>query len=131
MLRPRCALSDERGSAVVGMGLAGVVLAFGIAVAGVGAYVGACLSASSAADAAALAAAPVTYLPYGAKGTPTQEARRFAMANGAVLLRCICEVDRSGEPRTVRVTTRKVVTLPFVGRIAVHATSRATFDPPG
>jgi len=102
-----------------------------LAVGGVGAYIGTYLAASSAADAAALAAAPVTYLPYGAKGTPTQEARRFAAANRAVLIRCECPTDRSVEPRTVRVTVKKFVRLPLIGRVAVHASSRATFDPPG
>ncbi len=84
---------------------------------------------AAAADAAALAAAPVTFQPFGASGTPAQEAARFAAANGASLVSCRCPIDRSWETRTVVVVVARNVSIPGIGEISITATSRATFAP--
>lgn len=122
-------LSGERGSAVVGFGLIIVLLMFMFGVGMVGAAAASYATAASAADSAALAAAPVTFLPFGAAGSPTNEAVRFARANGATLVSCRCPVDRSWNRRTVSVTVSRSISLPIIGTVTVHSTSRATFDP--
>jgi imidazolonepropionase len=87
------------------------------------------LDHATAADAAALAAAPVTFLPFGAHGTPTEEAARFATLNGTRLLFCICPLDPSWEPRTVEVRTERSLEIWPLGTIEVEATGRAEFVP--
>jgi methionine-rich copper-binding protein CopC len=129
MRGPRCAPSDEQGSIALGLALAALVLVLSLAVAAVGAGVGAYVSASNAADAAALAAAPVTFQPFGARGGPAQEAARFAALNGARLVSCTCPVDRSWDTRTVIVRVARRLAIPGVGSWQVRATSRATFEP--
>lgn len=119
----------EEGSVGLGVALAGVVVVLIVAVGAVGAGIGAYTKAAGAADAAALAAAPVTFLPFGATGTPAQEAARFATANGATLVVCRCAVDRSWETRTVVVTVARTVSILGIGDVTVRATSRATFAP--
>lgn len=101
-----------------------------VAVAAGGQYLDARRRAVAAADAAALAAAPVTFRPYGARGSPTQEAARFAIANGARLLSCHCAIDRSWASRTVVVEVETVVHAVFFGPRTVRASSRARFSPP-
>jgi secretion/DNA translocation related TadE-like protein len=120
---------DEKGSIAVGGALIGLVLVMIVAVGSVGSAIGAYTKAAGAADSAALAAAPVTFRPFGALGSPTREAAVFAQANGATLVSCRCTVDRSWEARTVEVTVERVVSIMGVGRIRVRATSRATFEP--
>ena len=110
-------------------GVTGVVLVLAMGLGLVGTYLRARVEAASAADAAALAAAPVTFMPFGAAGTPAEEAARFAVANGAVLLSCICPVDPSWETRTVRVEVARTVELGPLGSMTVTATSRAEFVP--
>lgn len=100
-----------------------------VAVAAVGGGIGAYTKAASAADAAALAAAPVTFRPFGASGTPAHEAALFARANGARLVSCRCPIDRSWETRTVVVTVERTVSIVGIGTVRVQATSRATFEP--
>ncbi len=114
---------------VLGVGLITLVLILAVGVGAVGAGFAAYIDAAGAADAAALAAAPVTFRPFGANGTPTQEAARFASHNGAKLIRCSCRVDRSWDTRTVTVVVERSVALPGLGRLKVRATSRATFEP--
>jgi len=87
------------------------------------------LDATTAADSAALAAAPVTFLPFGAKGSPAAEAARFAELNGAEMVWCRCPLDRSFETRTVEVRVAKIVDLPILGDTTVEATGRAEFEP--
>lgn len=120
---------DEDGSMLVGFGLSVVLLLFIVGVGIVGAAATAYATAASAADAAALASAPVTFLPFGATGTPRQEASRFAKANGASLVSCSCPVDPSWDKRTVSVTVVRTISLPVVGQLRIVATSRAEFDP--
>ncbi len=114
---------------VLGLAVASLVLVLSLAVAAVGAGVGAYVSASNAADAAALAAAPVTFQPFGARGGPKREAARFAALNGARLVSCTCPVDRSWDTRTVTVQVARRLAIPGVGWWQVRATSRATFEP--
>jgi hypothetical protein len=109
--------------------VAGVVLALALAVALAGAGLIAHVAASNAADAAALAAAPVTFRPFGATAGPREEAARFAASNGARLLSCTCPVDRSWDPRTVEVVVSRSIEFPVVGAVTVRASSRATFEP--
>lgn len=121
---------SERGAATpVLLAVAGVVLVFGIGIADVGIVLAARLQAAAAADAAALAAAPVTFFPFGARGSPTAEARLFASANGAQLISCRCEIDRSWELRLVTVRVQRTAHLIGFGSVDVAATSRAEFDP--
>jgi hypothetical protein len=122
-------LSDERGSIVLGLGVVVLVLMLAAGVGAVGAGVAGYVQAAGAADAAALAAAPVTFRPFGASGTPAQEAARFASANHTRLVRCICPVDRSWRTRTVTVVVERSIDLPVLGTVTVRASSRATFEP--
>lgn len=120
----------ERGSvSLVLAAVAGVVLLLAAALGTVGAYLRVRLEASTAADAAALAAAPVTFLPFGAVGSPGEEAAHFAMMNGARLVTCHCDLDPSWERRTVEVEVERVVRLWPAGAITVRAVSRAEFTP--
>jgi secretion/DNA translocation related TadE-like protein len=121
---------SEQGSASLALlGVAGVVMVLAVGLAAVGSVMRARVEASTAADAAALAAAPVTFLPFGAHGTPTEEAARFATLNGSRLLSCICPLDPSWEPRTVEVRTERSVEIWPLGIIEVQATGRAEFVP--
>ena len=121
--------NDESGSLAIGVALVGLVLVMIVAVASVGGAIGAYTKAAGAADAAALAAAPVTFRPFGASGSPAHEAALFARANGATLVSCRCSIDRSWDTRTVVVTVERTVSIVGVGTVRVHATSRATFEP--
>jgi hypothetical protein len=103
------------------------MLTLGVADAGIA--LSARLHAASAADAAALAAAPVTFRPFGARGGPTAEAHRLAAANGVTLTRCSCAVDRTWRLRTVEVEVEHRVALVGLGAITVRASSRAEFSP--
>jgi len=127
--RPRCARNAERGSVAVGVATIGMVSVLAIGVAAVGTAIAAHSQMSNAADAAALAAAPVTFRPFGARGTPAQEAARFAAANGGNLLRCDCAVNRTWDPRTVTVVVGKEVSILGIGTVQIKAVSRATFEP--
>ncbi len=87
------------------------------------------LDVTTAADAAALAAAPVTFLPFGAAGSAADEAALFARLNGAELLWCVCGVDRSFAARTVEVRVGRRIDLPVLGSTRIEATGRAEFVP--
>ncbi len=120
----------EHGSvSVVLSAIAAVVILLGLAAAGIASLLHGRLAATTAADAAALASAPVTFLPFGAEGSPTQEAARFARLNGADLVRCVCPIDRSFAARTVVVRVRFPVAVPLLGRMNIEATGRAEFLP--
>lgn len=125
----RCARNDERGSAIIGLALCGLILVLGLGVGLVGAGVASYAAASNAADAAALAAAPVTFREFGAQRGPSGEAARFAASNGATLVRCICPIDPSWNPRTVEVVVVRRLALPILGSLRIMARSRATFEP--
>jgi len=95
----------------------------------VGQYLVGFAQAEAAADAAALAAAPVTFHPFGAGGSARREAAIFAEANDGVLVGCVCSPDPSWEPRTVVVTVRRTFRVVLFGEQSVEATSRAEFIP--
>ncbi len=123
-------MSGDRGAiaiALLAVALFGLMLAS--AVASVGAFFEARTRAAAAADAAALAAAPVTFRPFGATGSPEEEAARFAADNGAELVDCQCAVDRSLASRTVIVEVVRTVRLWPAGAIQVRARGRAEFSP--
>ena len=122
-------MSERGGAGVLLAAVAGVVLLRAAALAGVGSYLRARVEAVAAADAAALAAAPVTFLPFGAAGTPAEEAARFAAANGARLVSCACAPDPSWEPRAVTVQVAREASLWPAGSVTVTATGRAEFLP--
>ena len=123
-------MRGERGSAaVLLLAVAGLVLLLAVGVADAGIAFSARLQAAAAADAAALAAAPVTFRPFGATGSPVAEARRLAGANGAVLTSCSCAVDRTWRSRVVEVVVERRVDLLGLGAITVRASSRAEFAP--
>jgi len=114
---------------VLGLGVLALVLVLSLGIGAIGTGIAGYVHAAGAADAAALAAAPVTFQPFGATGSPTQEASRFASANGARLVSCDCRIDRSWDERTVTVVVARPVALPGLGHFDVKATSRATFEP--
>lgn len=120
---------DHGSAAVLLLAAAALVLLLVLGVADAGIAFSARLQAAAAADAAALAAAPVTFRPFGATGSPAAEARRLAGANGAVLTKCSCPVDRSWRSRVVEVVVERRVGLFGLGTITVRASSRAEFAP--
>jgi len=123
-------VTSERGSAAaLLLAVAGLVIVLTIGVADVGLALAGRLQAAAAADAAALAAAPVTFRPFGAEGSPASEAGRLAAANGAVLASCRCPIDRSWRSRVVEVAVERRVSLLGLGSIIVRASSRAEFAP--
>lgn len=124
------ATRGEGGSATVVMiGLVGVVVVLGLLVADAAVHLRGRMLAVTAADAAALAAAPVTFHGFGTAATPEAEAVRFATANGAVLDRCACPVDRTWRRRTVTVTVSVTTSLFLFGDRTVDASSTAEFTP--
>jgi len=114
---------------MLGIALVGLVALLALGVGLVGGGLAAHAQASNAADAAALAAAPVTFRPFGATDGPASEAARFAAMNGARLVRCTCPIDESWNARTVEVVVVRVIALPVIGSVRIPAMSRATFEP--
>ncbi len=114
---------------ILALALVGVAMALTLLVADVSMYMLARANAQVAADSAALAAAPVTFRPFGAAGSPAEEAARFAAANGASLVECRCATDTSWRTRTVYVRVVVGVDLFLVPERAVHAASSAQFTP--
>jgi hypothetical protein len=110
------------------LGIALVGLAALLAL-GVGLVGGGLAAHAQASNAAALAAAPVTFRPFGAADGPASEAARFATMNGARLVRCTCPIDESWNARTVEVVVVRVIALPVIGSVRIPAMSRATFEP--
>ncbi|VAW05737.1 hypothetical protein MNBD_ACTINO02-2343 [hydrothermal vent metagenome] len=122
--------ATERGAAsglVLTIVIWGIMMAWMVAAVAIAGT--AKMRAESAADGAALAAAPVTFRPFGARGSATGEAARFARANGAELSMCTCRPDPSWNERTVEVRVVVYARVPGLGAIPVRAQSRATFDP--
>lgn len=120
----------ERGSiAVTLVAVIAAALVLGVGIADVAIWMRARTEASAAADAAALAAAPVTFQAFGARGTAAEEATRFAEMNGARLVWCVCPPDPSWEPRTVEVEVAVDVEVWPLGRFTVTARSKAEFVP--
>ena len=123
-------MTSSRGSAaLVAMGIVALLFVLSVLVVDLGRYLAARSQAVAAADAAALAAAPVTFRPYGAHHGPRGEAARFAAANGARVLACACATNPSYARRRVEVVVAIVVDLGLLGRREIRAHSRAEFDP--
>jgi len=123
-------MKGNRGAAApLMLAVAGLVLLLIVGIADAGLILAGRYRAASAADAAALAAAPVTFRPFGAKGTAQQEAARYAAMNDAALIVCRCRTDSSWRPRTVEVVVERTVHLVGVGSVTVRARSSAEFDP--
>ena len=123
-------LNDEAGSTSLAViGAVGLVLVLALWLTALGVVMRARLDATTAADAAALAAAPVTFLPFGAKGAAASEAARFAELNGTQLVWCECPLDQSFDSRTVEVRVVKSVHIPILGLTRIEATGRAVFAP--
>jgi hypothetical protein len=106
-----------------------VTLLLALVVADAGSYLIARTRAAAAADAAALAAAPVTFRPFGATGSPRHEASLFARVNGADLVSCTCPLDPSYDAREVRVVVELSARTVLFGAVGVRAASRAEFRP--
>lgn len=122
-------MNEDRGSAtVVALGLIPILVLATVAVAALGLAYVARATATNAADAAALAAAVATY-PATGRGSPSEEARRMAQQNDAILISCDCGIDSRMRRRTVSVTTAVFVDLPLFGERVVRVASRAEFDP--
>jgi secretion/DNA translocation related TadE-like protein len=114
---------------VVTVAVIGLVLVLCAAVIGLGQVLVARAVAQSAADAAALAAAPVTFRPFGAMAGPSEEARRFAESNGARLVSCRCTQDPTWAPRTVEVEVEVIADVLGLGSGRVQAVAAAEFIP--
>ncbi len=123
-------MRSERGAAsLIVAALITVTLLLTLLVSDVAALVQARAPLMTAADAAALAAAPVTFAPFGTDGTPTTEAAVFAEANGAVLVECDCPVDRSWDNREITVIVAVSVDLALLGHRKIEARAAAEFRP--
>lgn len=123
-------MSRDKGAAsLVLLAVAASTILVALAVVAVGQYLIGHSQARVAADASALAAAPVTFRPFGATGTPTEEAAKFASLNGSRLVRCVCPLDETWGPRTAVVTVQRSFQVLLFGRRTVTATSRAEFIP--
>jgi hypothetical protein len=121
---------SERGAAgVVLLAVVVVAMAMTVVVADIGGYLAARLQAVAAADAAALAAAPITFAPFGAGEAPAVVAAEIAAANGARLVECRCPVDRTWAPRRVDVVAVHPVSLVLFGALEVRGRGAADFDP--
>ena len=123
-------MSSESGAAgIIAAALVAISVVLALLVADVSRLMEARARLTTSADAAALAAAPVTFSPFGGRGSSHAEASTIAAANGAYLLRCDCEVDRSWSARTVVVMVGMVVDLPLLGQRELTAVAAAEFRP--
>ena len=123
-------MTQERGSvSVLGLVIVAAGLVFAVAIIGGGQLLTARARAVNAADAAALAAAPVTFRSFGATGTPLDEGRLFAEANGAQLARCTCPANTTYADRTVLIEVSVAIDVLGWRQAIVSATSAAEFRP--
>jgi secretion/DNA translocation related TadE-like protein len=120
----------ERGNASISLlGLVAVVTVLILGLGDLAVFLLARSKAQTAADAAALAAA-AELLPgpgVGGRGGSTLEARRFAEANGATLLECICRDPADAAMVRVSVPARFAV-LRAVGADRVIGRAKAEVD---
>ena len=121
---------NDRGSvSVLILGMVGLLVVLGLMLGTAGHYLSVYARAQAAADAAALAAAPVTFRPFGSAGDPAAEAARLAALNGTRLIGCSCPIDRSWVVRTVEVEVATDIDLIGMGRTEVRARAAAEFSP--
>jgi secretion/DNA translocation related TadE-like protein len=120
----------ERGSAtILALALVFIVIVSGLALLAVAQLVTARARAVTAADAAALAAAPATFPALSNDAGPDQLAAELARANGARLVRCLCPMVESFDPRAVEVEVAVAAQIAIVGGVEVRAVSRAEYVP--
>ena len=121
-------LPDDRGGAsvLVVAGLVPIAVVGALLVVALGQLAVARAGAQGAADAAALAAAPVTFHPFGTGGDPRVEAREAATANGVDLVACTCPIDRTWATRVVVV--RVAATIAVLGNFPVTVTAAAAAE---
>jgi predicted deacylase len=81
------------------------------------------------ADAAALAAAPLTFHAFDGRGDPRAAASDAASENGAVLVRCECDRDRTWAERTVVVRVEASIRVLGIHGVVVAAEAAAEFRP--
>lgn len=123
-------MRSERGSVTAAiLGVAAVTMAVAAGLAGTGQILSARGTALAAAEAAALAAAPVTFRPFGAAGSPREEAARYARSNGAELVECLCPPEPGYEARTAAVKVRVRGSVLGLFPITVEAAAAAEFRP--
>jgi secretion/DNA translocation related TadE-like protein len=121
---------SERGSVtVLALGVIAAVVMLGLVLGSAGQFLAARGQAQTAADAAALAAAPITFRPFGAASGPAAEAARLAAVNGSQLVSCDCPIDRSFAVRVVEVEVAREVSLLVLGSRNVRAVAAAEFTP--
>ncbi len=112
----------DRGSASIWLlGLVALVLAVTITVLIQSAAILGRHRLQRSADLTALAAAG----QIGLRSDPCQAARRIAIANRAVLDRCVANLDRGGRSGTVAIWLSDRIGLPLLGTRSLHARSRA------
>jgi secretion/DNA translocation related TadE-like protein len=122
-------VNDRGAASVLILGIVGLIVVLGVMLGTAGQFLNARSQAQAAADAAALAAAPVTFHPFGSRGDPAAEAARLAVANGARLARCVCPVDRSWASRVVEVEVFLAVNLAGIDLREIRAVAAAEFSP--
>jgi secretion/DNA translocation related TadE-like protein len=117
--------NDSGNASISVLGLVAVVAIFTLGLGDLSVYLLARAKAQTAADAAALAAA-AELLPGSGRG-PAVEARRFAEANGATLLQCLCPPRADAASVRVSVPARFAI-LRAVGADRVIGRARAEVD---
>ena len=123
-------LGSDRGSVtVLTVGALVLALVLVVGVTAIGQVLIARNRVIAAAEAGALAAAPVTFRPFGATGSAMEEASRLVRSNGATLVRCDCRPDSRYAPRTVVVTAMVNVDVLGLRETSIEATAAAEFRP--
>jgi secretion/DNA translocation related TadE-like protein len=122
-------MSDRGSVSVLILGIVAWLVVLGVMLVTLGHFLTVRSEVQAAADAAALAAAPVTFHPFGSQGNPAAEAARLAIANGTRLARCLCPIDRSWASRVVEVLVIREVDLAVLGRREIRAVAAAEFAP--
>ena len=123
-------MGSDRGSVTVfAIGALALALVLMAGVTAIGQVVIARNRVTAAAEAGALAAAPVTFRPFGAAGSATDEAARMVRSNGATLIRCDCRPDPGYNPRTATVTAMVKVNVMGLRETRIEASAVAEFRP--
>lgn len=128
--RPATGMGTDRGSvSVFAAGALVLALVLAAGVTAIGQVLIARNRIIAAAEAGALAAAPVTFRPFGAAGSATDEAARLVRSNGATLVRCDCRPNPGYGARTVIVTASANVNVMGIRETRIEATAAAEFRP--
>ena len=123
-------MSSDRGSVTLfAIGTVMLALVLMVGVTAVGQVLIARNRVIAAAEAGALAAVPVTFRPFGARGSATDEAARMVRSNGATLIRCDCRPDPGYDHRTATVTAMVNVSVLGLREVRLEATAVAEFRP--